>query len=248
MTLAQRLHVGRKLFCFGIFGLGGLIVTSLVFPFILLLPANHKGKAYRGTISFFFALFVAILKLTGTIRLETAGLEKLENRENCIVCANHPTLIDVVFLIALLPNAGCIVKAALWKNPFIARAVARTYIPNSLDSEETLEQWRTLLDGGGDLLLFPESSRTVDPKNIRFHRSAAHIALNGGYDLLPVTIDVTLPSGLGKKDELISSPEKGVIEYRLTVRDRIDVKEYVDLPRPLGARKLTNRLFESIFV
>ena len=31
MTLQQWVHIGRKFLCFGLFGLGGLIVSSIVF-------------------------------------------------------------------------------------------------------------------------------------------------------------------------------------------------------------------------
>ena len=58
----------------------------------------------------------------GVMSYEIKGLEKL-NRPNQLVLANHPTLIDIVFLISRMPFAGCIVKEKLWHNPFIKASV-----------------------------------------------------------------------------------------------------------------------------
>jgi hypothetical protein len=35
-----------------------------------------------------------------------------------MIIANHPSLIDVVFLIGLVRQANCVVKQSLWENPF----------------------------------------------------------------------------------------------------------------------------------
>ncbi|WP_245395071.1 hypothetical protein [methane-oxidizing endosymbiont of Gigantopelta aegis] len=39
------------------------------------------------------------------------------NRPGQLIVANHPTLIDIVFLISRIPYACCIVKDSLWHNP-----------------------------------------------------------------------------------------------------------------------------------
>ena len=58
------------------------------------------------------------------------GGERLQ-RDGLLVLANHPTLIDVVCLISLLPNADCVVKRAVARNPFMRGPVrAAGYISN----------------------------------------------------------------------------------------------------------------------
>ena len=45
----------------------------------------------------------------GIMRYKINGLEKL-NRPGQLILANHPTLIDIVFLLSRIPVASCIVK------------------------------------------------------------------------------------------------------------------------------------------
>lgn len=46
---------------------------------------------------------------------EITGLKKL-NRPNRLIVANHRTLIDIAFLISIIPAVNCIVKEKLWHN------------------------------------------------------------------------------------------------------------------------------------
>lgn len=39
-------------------------------------------------------------------------------RQGLLILANHPTLIDTVFLMAFVKHADCIVNNNLWRNPF----------------------------------------------------------------------------------------------------------------------------------
>ncbi len=59
------------------------------------------------------------------------ALELLREDRNCIIVANHPSLIDYVLIASQLPQCDCLVKAAIWENPFMKRIVkAAGYIPN----------------------------------------------------------------------------------------------------------------------
>lgn len=77
-----------------------------------------------------FRGFVHMLTWAGVVRVSTVNLQRLRQAKGMVVIANHPTLIDVVVLISLMPNAGCIVKQGLWRNPFLRGVVsAAGYIP-----------------------------------------------------------------------------------------------------------------------
>ncbi len=62
----------------------------------------------------------------GVLSYEFHGAERL-GRPGQIILANHPSLIDVVFLIGFTPQATCIVKEALFPQP--AHAVAGRPLP-----------------------------------------------------------------------------------------------------------------------
>jgi 1-acyl-sn-glycerol-3-phosphate acyltransferase len=51
-----------------------------------------------------FRLFIWWMRALGVLTYEVAGAQKLRPDGNRVVVANHPSLIDVVFIIALLPR------------------------------------------------------------------------------------------------------------------------------------------------
>ncbi len=238
-------HLFFKSLSFFFFGLGGLFFALFVGP-AALLAVSRDGKsndAFRSLVSHTFRFFSNFMVAVGLIRLEVEGRENLSQARSMIICANHPTLLDAVFLIALTPQADCIVKASLWRNPFTMPVVSRLYIPNLLDGEAVISQSGESLAKGHNLILFPEGTRTDYKKNdIKLHRSAAQIALRNNRDILPVHIEINSPRGLGKGDSFFSIPDNYRFEYKLEFGDPIAVSSFLGLPLPLAARRLTEEI------
>jgi 1-acyl-sn-glycerol-3-phosphate acyltransferase len=132
------------------------------------------------------------MKSLGLLTVEVHGVERLRTT-GYLVIANHPSLIDVVFLVSLMPQVDCIVKRGLWQNPFLRWPVLwASYIPNS-EGEALVQDCAATLKRGNSLLVFPEGTRTVPGQPMRMQRGAAHIALAAGVDILPITITCTEP-------------------------------------------------------
>ena len=73
---------------------------------------------------------------------------------------NHTSLWDVVFLIARLPSAVCVIKKQIFFNPVLGGGARLAgYIANDGMSRVIRGASRALA-GGGQLLLFPEGTRT----------------------------------------------------------------------------------------
>ncbi len=124
--------------CFALFGLGGLILGLLVLPVLLVLPggAERRRARMRGLVQLAFRLFVEIMNGLRAISYEIHGRERL-GRPGQLIIANHPTLIDVVLIVAFTPAPTCVVKAALFRNPFMRRVLrAAGYIPNQPDRHD----------------------------------------------------------------------------------------------------------------
>ena len=104
---------------FTVFGVGGLLMRMVLFPVLNLVVRRKERRvaAARELIRLAFRTYVDMMRALGVLRYEVRGLEKLE-RGGLLILANHPTLIDTVFLMAFVKNADCIVKGALWNNPF----------------------------------------------------------------------------------------------------------------------------------
>ena len=141
---------------FAAFGLGGLVAGVVVAPLMLVLvrdPARRRRLARRG-VQRGFALQVAIMRRLGVLTVSVSGAARLQ-REGLLVLANHPTLIDVVLLVALLPDADCVVKRAVARNPFMRATVrAAGYIVND-DGPALVEAGIATVCGGGCLVDLP---------------------------------------------------------------------------------------------
>ncbi|MGC4010256.1 MAG: lysophospholipid acyltransferase family protein [Pseudomonas sp.] len=224
--------------CFATFGIGGLLLRVLVFPLLALLPGDaiRRRARARQTVSRLFWLFVQIMRRSGVLSYEVEGIERL-GRPGQMVIANHPSLIDVVFLIGLIRDANCVVKQSLFANPFTRGPVtAAQYISNN-GSMDMFDAAVEALQQGQTLIVFPEGTRTTPGKAPEFHRGAASIALRGASAITPVTITVT-PTTLTKAEPWYSIPARRV-HFRLRVGDDIDPREFASQgPAPAASRRL----------
>jgi 1-acyl-sn-glycerol-3-phosphate acyltransferase len=227
---------------FALFGLGGLCLRVAIFPLLTLLPGNacaHQRRARR-TISRLFWAFIRFMSRVGVLTYEVEGAERL-GRPGQMIIANHPSLIDVVFLIGLVRNANCVVKQSLWQNPFTRGPVRSTGYVSNDGSADMLENAAHLLQTGQTLIIFPEGTRTQPGKAPAFHRGAAAIALRGANVITPVTIHVS-PTTLTKAEPWYRIPLRRP-HFHLRVGDDIDPAAFAALgPAPVASRKLNDHL------
>src|SRR5437016_3675731 len=135
-SMVQRLNRCWRMaatgFSFLVFGVGGLLLRIAVFPLLSLCIRERRLRvlAARHVILVLFRVFVGLMRWLRVLRYDISGLERLQ-RQGLLILANHPTLIDTVFLMAFVKRADCIVKSRLWKNPFTRGTVhAAGYISN----------------------------------------------------------------------------------------------------------------------
>lgn len=235
--------------CFLLFSTGGAVGSFTVFPALRLMPGGpgERERRVRWMICRFFGLMVALLRISGVMRLETRGLERLQRAGGVLVLANHPSLLDVVVLLSAMPRATCVVKDEWWANPFIAGVVrAAGYIRNS-EPEQVLEDCDRALAGGAAVIVFPEGTRTRPNEPLKFLRGAAHIAVKSGRPIVPVLLQCDPPT-LTKGSSWHHIPPRPFC-FRVIVRDELAPQRLADLREPpvIAARRLT-RALESYFV
>lgn len=228
---------------FVLFGLGGVALRALVFPVLGLcvLQPQKRMRAARATIRLSFRAFVGIMRLLGVLRYEVQGLEKL-GRGGQLILANHPTLIDTVFLIAFVRNADCIVKGGLWNNPFTRGPVrAAGYICNDR-GPHLVDDCIASLRAGGNLIVFPEGTRTPRAGAMQLKRGAANIAVRGTRPMTPVLIRCR-PATLGKGDKWWHVPPRQAC-FRIEVKDDIGIEHFIGpgITDVMAARRLTQYL------
>ena len=156
--------------------------------------------------------------------------------------ANHPTLIDTVFLMAFVKRADCIVKSALWRNPFTHGPVrAAGYVSND-SGVGLVEDCIKSLRSGSNLIIFPEGTRTPSDGSITLKRGAANIAIRGNFKVTPISIHC-MPLMLGKGVNWWKVPPRRS-HFRIEVQEDIDVQPFIAKAgsEVLAARHLTDHL------
>jgi 1-acyl-sn-glycerol-3-phosphate acyltransferase len=228
-------------FAFACFFLGGAVLAGVVFP-VLTLRGSGRQQRTRQAIRRIFRFYLGMLRVLGLMRLEVVAGERLAACRGRIIVANHPTLLDVVALMAVTPNACCIVKAELWDSRYLKGVVrAAGWIRNDLPPDQTLAACRAALDGGGNLIVFPEGTRTRTGQKLHFHRGVANIALLTGAAIQRVVISCH-PAMLSKGDPWYRIPSRPA-QFRMEIADPMDIQAFMAYPhRGLGARRLTQAL------
>ncbi len=243
--LIDRLDYCWRLFgtalSFIIFGLGGVLIPILVMPALYLLPGDSLKREARAqsVIHHSFRVYIEIMKGLGILTYQVSGTEKLRSAK--LILANHPTLIDVIFLIAMVPNANCIVKSKLLRNPFTWGPVrAAGYIVNDNDAD-VISAAREVFKKGHALIIFPEGTRSTPMQSLQLKRGAANVAVRAEVDITPVLIECN-PSTLTKGERWYRVPKQR-FHFRLQVKDQLEIARYINNIHPAkGARMLTNDL------
>ncbi|WP_349815882.1 1-acyl-sn-glycerol-3-phosphate acyltransferase [Curvibacter sp. CHRR-16] len=233
---------------FVVFGLGALVLSVLVFPVVSLSTRNASVRKarVRWWVSVTFGRFLRLMQALGLMRLEIIHGERLQQVGSYLVVANHPSLLDVVALISLIPDAGCVVKKALWDNPFMGGVVrAADYISNA-DTAQLIDDCVQQLQQPHPVVLFPEGTRSKPGQALHFQRGAAYVAIKHNKPLIPVLITCQ-PSTLTKGQKWYKIPPKR-FHLRLEVLDPWDLRGHFspDEAPTLQARHLTQAM-EKMF-
>ena len=209
-------------------------------------PKERFKKYGRRFVSSSMGFFVSFMHFLRVVDLETDNREQFRRLSSKIIVANHPSLLDVVMLLSLIPNADCIVNSALNHN--VVRGVIRQlYILNSLDFEGLLQSCAGSLRQGNCLIIFPEGTRTPRSGYAAIKKGAARIALTLGCSIVPVRIGGTDKFGLGKKDPWTGFNPRERYVYNISMEPEIDTSKYRVFSNPKAVRVLTRNISESLF-
>ena len=166
------------------------LVCFLLYPFL----TREQGVVVgRAAISSVYRGFWACAQWLGLMRIDYTALDVLSRDAGLIIAANHPSMLDALLVIARVPRGICIMRSSLMRNPFLgAGARLARYIRND-PPRRMIRSCVTNLQAGGQLVLFPEGTRTVQPPINPFRPGITLIAHMAGVPIQTVFIESGSP-------------------------------------------------------
>lgn len=166
-------------------------------PFALLsrflLPRRLGQRWGRYMIMDGFRTYLDLLSLCFSCRFDLSELDQLHDEGPLIIAANHPSLLDAVLIVSRLPNAVCVMKAALMDNIFFGAATRLAgYIRNNAPLAMILNSREALKDGA-HLVIFPEGTRTENFPLDTCTASTGLIASRTGITVQTLLIEFSSP-------------------------------------------------------
>ncbi len=184
MSIRMVLRVLRGALAGAFFVAYGLL--ALVAAPVFLLPV-WSARGFRAFIRFFYRAFVACSRWTGlfAVSCDAATRAALASLHGAVIAMNHVSLIDIAVILAHIPDATAIAKAAVLRNPFLSVVARRMFIVNSGDGKAVIAEAMRHLARGTNVVVFPQGTRGGKT----LHRGAAHLALCSHSPLQPVRIE-----------------------------------------------------------
>lgn len=197
--------------------LGVLCAFWTPFAFVLNCVLHGKSRHFIGRLAIRVGLnfYLWFLSLFCGCRFDFTVTKDDLSKGAAVIVANHPSLLDAVLLLALIPNTVCVMKSSLLENPFFgATARLAGFIRNS-DPFDMITHAKEAMGEGANLLLFPEGTRSLSMRNVN--------SLNHSAALLSSKLDLPIRSFiiqydqnfLGKANRLTSIP---LLPMRISVR------------------------------
>jgi 1-acyl-sn-glycerol-3-phosphate acyltransferase len=200
---------------------GCLLWSATTLPLSLVMRGRHGIWLGRWVACLGFRLYLWGMKLIGRVRFDLTALDALRDAGPLIIAPNHPGLLDALMVISRLPKVACVLKASLLDNPLwgagsrLAGYVRNDWFVGSINL--AVDELRR----GGQLLLFPEGTRTEHPPTLNtFRAGTAYVAHRAGVPIQTVIIEQD-SNFLGKGWPLLRRPDLPM-HFRIRLGQRFD--------------------------
>jgi 1-acyl-sn-glycerol-3-phosphate acyltransferase len=203
----QWLGLQTMLILLGLESLVWNLVALVLYP---ILPRATGRRLGRAAIAFGYRQYWRVARAAGMMRLHSEPLDALRDEAGLIIVANHPSMLDAMMLVARLPRSFCVMKASLLRNPFLGPgARLARYVHNDTAPGLVRVAVRELRSGG-QLVLFPEGTRTTHRPVNPFRPGFTLIAKLAKAPIQTVFIDTDSPY-LGKGWPLWKLPPMPIV-------------------------------------
>ena len=175
----------------------GVLLNVVCAPLLLARDRARHGPAVRTAIRRLFAAWCSWLHAVRLIYVRFHGFTPEALAGPAVYVANHPGLLDATFILSRLPDAICIFKPSLIRNPAIGPAAVMGGYASGDKGIDLIHDVAARIAGGRSLLIFPEGTRTAAGVEVnpfkpgftliaaRAHAPVRLIAVRAPRDLVP---------------------------------------------------------------
>jgi 1-acyl-sn-glycerol-3-phosphate acyltransferase len=160
-TLLRGYHYPANIVSWTLFAAVGIALNVVCAPLLLSPNRTRHGAAVRATIRRLFSAWCAWLHATRLIYVRFHGFTPDALSGPAVYVANHPGLLDATFILSQLPDAICIFKPAIIRNPVLGPAALMAGYASGSNGVDLIRDVAARVTVGRSLLVFPEGTRTA---------------------------------------------------------------------------------------
>lgn len=183
-----------------------------------------------------FIYFLIRIIATPLFRIRVHGIENIPKDEKYIICANHKSFLDPIFVaLAINRQVHFIAKKELFEIPILKNILKKlNAIPAQRDGKDlsVLRDSIKLIKKGKILGIFPEGTRVKEIKRENIKDGAGYIALKSKTDILTI--------------EIISS-YKPFFKTNLYIKNLVKIENFKEYKSKDAMEKIMDETYEKMY-
>lgn len=150
-----------NIFSWGLFVAVALALNAVCAGLLLARDRERYGAPTRRAIRRLFRAWCAWLHAARLIYVRFHGFTPDALTGPAVYIANHPSFLDATFVLSQLPDAICIFKPQIIRNPFLGPAALMGGYASGSAGVDLIRDVAARVASGRSLLIFPEGTRTA---------------------------------------------------------------------------------------
>lgn len=225
------------------------VISVLTALFLLLLRLLRRkwpvfGNLSRMLVAFSCRLLIFLLRCIFFMKLKVTdeNKKKLKALRSAVIVANHPSVLDMPVLLSLVPRASLIIPP---KSRFPLSLLKGLY-PEASSWQGMLSACRADIDGGGNIIIFPERHLTPRSGTNPYRRTAARLSQELGCPVQPLYIGGSDKRGLGSPAAPLAYCRTGLYAYEVKLLPQIPAGSYGEMKEREASVAITKKMHDEI--
>jgi len=216
------------IFCFAFFGIGALVISYIIFPLqkLLLKNGDNLKIKYNEILQKSWQFFVWMLKSFRIIKIKSDDIEIMKRIKNSIIVSTHPSYIDILLLMSIIPHSTCFVADRLIHNPFFREIVKQLFISEGQPVNQWISEANEMLEDGFNIIIFPMGTRHRKNEYPKIRRGTALLAQKSGRNIVMLNMETSFDF-LQINQPVYEAGNKAV-EYQISYFGEINTAEYLN--------------------